>query len=93
MFVVMVAVDGSLSASFTSVSVLTPPPVDYSPLIVDFLKKYYQSNPGVHVYLNDGYHLPFHESSWIDLVFSFKNRRGTGNIFNLALIRQLRSLS
>jgi SAM-dependent methyltransferase len=44
--------------------------VDHSPFVVEFLARYFQSNPRVSTHLNDGASLPFAEDGWADLVFS-----------------------
>lgn len=44
--------------------------VDYSPWTVAFLRSYFQANPRVFVYLNDGCSLPFLNDSGTDLIFS-----------------------
>lgn len=44
--------------------------VDHSPYVVDFLRRYFQRNPRVSAYLNDGASLPFQANGWADLVFS-----------------------
>jgi ubiquinone/menaquinone biosynthesis C-methylase UbiE len=44
--------------------------VDHSPWMVNFLRKYFQSDERVLVHLGDGSSLPFTRDSWIDVVFS-----------------------
>ena len=44
--------------------------VDHSTWMVNFLRRYFQSDERVHIHLGDGSSLPFTRDSWIDVVFS-----------------------
>lgn len=44
--------------------------VDHSLWMVEFLKKYFTSNPRIYVHLCDSLSLPFKKDEWVDMIFS-----------------------
>lgn len=67
---------------------------DRSTWIVNFLEKYFQSNPRVHVHLSDGCHLPLPDNS-VDLIFSegtfIELKLGLFYLYSREFFRTLRS--